>query len=348
MKDRFLHTSAPVRTSFRKKSKQPVPFDSHILRKLVTSYVYYQFQLLFAYKKVNSKSARSSSHSAGPNFPQALSFLLPNPPFSFSNEDKLSHLSRLRALKHSGASTWLTTIPTNSLTRLSNDHIACAVRLRLGLQPYTPLPHFCFACSNSRSSRHSAAFDKNPYHHLCCPKFAGTFLTMRHDRIKYIIAQYAREAGIPTIVEPKGLDPLSKKRVDLQLFTPSTGSSLLVDISIVHPTAPSYSSLASGRAADLRAQHKINKHHSASSSSPVLPVVIESYGGFHSSCYPLFARIREGLMTSLASSSSASVKYSEFLSSLSIALQSANSQAIIGGRQLNLHRAAFNIVSQAA
>ncbi len=53
-------------------------------------------------------------------------------------------------------------------------------------------------------------------------------------------------------------------------------------------------------------------------------------------------------MTSLAASSSASVKYSEFISSLSIALQSANSQAIIGGRQLNLHRAAFNIVSQAA
>jgi hypothetical protein len=50
-------------------------------------------------------------------------------------------------------------------------------------------------------------------------------------------------------------------------------------------------------------------------------------------------------MSSLASSASASVKYSEFLSSLSIALQSANSQAIIGARQLNLHRAAFDIVS---
>jgi hypothetical protein len=48
-------------------------------------------------------------------------------------------------------------------------------------------------------------------------------------------------------------------------------------------------------------------------------------------------------MSSVASSASASVKYSSFLSSLSIALQSANSQAIIGGRQLNLHRAAFNI-----
>jgi hypothetical protein len=32
-------------------------------------------------------------------------------------------------------------------------------------------------------------------------------------------------------------------------------------------------------------------------------------------------------------------------SSLSIALQSANSQAIIGGRQLNLHRAAVDGVS---
>ncbi len=50
-------------------------------------------------------------------------------------------------------------------------------------------------------------------------------------------------------------------------------------------------------------------------------------------------------MSSLASSASASVKYSEFLSSLSIALQSADSQAIIGGRQLNLHRAAVGIVS---
>jgi hypothetical protein len=54
----------------------------------------------------------------------------------------------------------------------------------------------------------------------------------------------------------------------------------------------------------------------------------------------MFAKILKGLMTS-----SAYVKYSEFLSSLSIALQSANSQAIIGARQLNLHRAAVDRVS---
>jgi hypothetical protein len=50
-------------------------------------------------------------------------------------------------------------------------------------------------------------------------------------------------------------------------------------------------------------------------------------------------------MTCLPYSASASVKSSEFLSSLLIALQSANSQAIIGSRQLNLHRAAVDRVS---
>ncbi len=58
---------------------------------------------------------------------------------------------------------------------------------------------------------------------------------------------------------------------------------------------------------------------------------------------PAFVRQNSLGLDELAAS--ASVKSSEFLSSLSIALQSANSKAIIGGRQLNLHRAAVNIVS---
>lgn len=69
-------------------------------------------------------------------------------------------------------------------------------------------------------------------------------LTERHDMIKNCIAAFASRAHIDVQVEPRKLDPNSRRRVDLKLFIENRTA--LVDVSFVHPTARSYFAAAMG------------------------------------------------------------------------------------------------------
>ena len=177
----------------------------------------------------------------------------------------------------------------------------------------------------------------NPYHHLCCKGLLSSLLTQRHDFVKNTIAAFAARTHIDVQVEPRKLDPNSRRRVDLKLFIEN--QTALVDVSFVHPTAPSHLAAAmadSNAPLNRRAQSKASHHQSAANAqqSNLFSFVVESFGALHTDCARLLLLITEAFLN-FASARATREFAEEFVNSLSIAIQRGNALAILGGHQKN-------------
>lgn len=323
----------------KSKSQDQWPFDSN---RLLRQFHLNQFRLRESFFKQRSNAP---SHLEIPESARKLNLhLIPDP---------ARQMIRLNSVAKPGSHLWLTALPMTPRMTISDSYFITAARLRLGLDPYSPLPKSCFICSNNaelpepqfRSPRMNSkassinALESNPYHHLCCRALLSTHLTARHDLIKHCIARFAKRALIDVAIEPRKLDPNSCRRVDLQLFIEN--QTALVDVSLVHPTAPSNVRLASSRSdpsasLNRRAQSKIQHHASAArfQHSKFIPFVVESFGGFHSDCFRLLQLIRSSF-ANFSSSRSTAEFHLEFLQSISVAIQRGNALALLKGCQLN-------------
>src|SRR6185437_10592717 len=101
---------------------------------------------------------------------------------------------------------------------------------RLGLPAQSNLPNLC-ACGFQLSQ------DNGHFH--SCRLRKRREVTVRHDRVVRTLASLFRRAGAMVHIEPRifGQDRL---RPDLDIILPA--QHLLVDVTIVHPSAPSYKS----------------------------------------------------------------------------------------------------------
>ncbi len=167
--------------------------------------------------------------------------------------------------------------------------------------------------------------------------------------IKNCIATFASRAHIDVQVEPRKLDPHSRRRVDLKLFIENRTA--LVDVSFVHPTARSY--IAAARAdpdapLNRRAQFKASHHRSAAiaQQSNMFSFILETFGGFHSDCLRLLTLITEAFL-GFASARATFAFFNEFLHSLAVTIQKGNALAILGGLQKNNSRIADRLVRAA-
>jgi hypothetical protein len=109
----------------------------------------------------------------------------------------------------------------------------------------------------------------------------GREITIRHNQVVAIIERFAKLAGAVVVVEPKGLFSETAKRPDLQIIL--NHKNYLLDVTIVHPTAPSnisHSQKLLGQA-DVAERLKINKYEELSQNQNAIfiPFVIETYGG---------------------------------------------------------------------
>ena len=155
--------------------------------------------------------------------------------------------------------------------------------------------------------------------------------------VKNCIAAFASRAHIDVQLEPRKLDPNSRRRVDLKLFIEN--QTALVDVSFVHPTAPSHIAAASAdpnAPLNRRAQSKLSHHQSAAEAqnSALFAFVLESFGALHPDCMRLIMVIADAFLN--FSSARATKEFlDEFVHSLSIAIQRGNAIAILGGLQKN-------------
>jgi hypothetical protein len=202
-------------------------------------------------------------------------------------EDKLLHdfyetcsvedRARLNSnqLKYTGL--WLI-VPISSPECCFTDvELSIALRLRMGLPPVPRerIPTVC-ECGSQIAN--------DLWHALSCVKLCRLSVTRRHDRLLKLFARFVRGSCSISVEQN---DP-SGKRPDacVQLYL----RSILMDVSITHPYAPSLrrtAASAPGRAAEVRATSKVNKYaeETRNASQQFLALVAETYGGYSNGGY---------------------------------------------------------------
>ena len=93
-----------------------------------------------------------------------------------------------------------------------NDTISMCCRVEHGLTP-VPKERMGAVCGYCKKrSAHS------PLHFITCQAARKAKMWIRHFQVVWLIASYARVAGIPLTVEPKHLQDKSNKRPDIDMF----------------------------------------------------------------------------------------------------------------------------------
>ena len=197
----------------------------------------------------------------------------------------------LQACKARGASLALTTAPHSSHLALSKQQVSINERLRLGLPPERYMPLQCH-CSHANGQ-----YPFDPWHSLSCLCEKGSSVTTRHDDVKYALAHWATKLGGRVKVEPRGLDrkgfddrlppPRARRRgggrgrapglaEDRQqgaeevkvggsgkvfdLFIWGLGQPIALDVTVVHPLAPSHVVQSAADPESVLEQAEAEKH----------------------------------------------------------------------------------------
>ena len=223
-------------------------------------------------------------------------------------------------LKYTGL--WLIVPISSPVSCLTDVELSIALRLRMGLSPAPRerMPTVC-ECGHQSINDH--------WHAFSCIKLRRLAVTWRHDRLLKLFAGFVR-GNCSIHVEQS--DP-SGKRPDacVHLYL----RSILTDVSITHPNAPSIrrnAASAPGRAAEIRATSKTNKYatEARNAGQEFLALVLETYGGYSKSALKLLKNIAmEGSNPLLGCSNPYAMSKSRFLRLASICLQRNNARIVV-------------------
>lgn len=247
-----------------------------------------------------------------------------------NSSSDLADKARIVACRVKRSGTWLTVFPASYDLTLLDTHYALAFRLRLGLPPQDDLPLTC---------KCGTLLAPDPNHFLSCKLFRRTIITTRHDLILHSLVTFIRATSAAVYVEPKFFgqnEGGGRLRPDAQVFLPSETSTL--DVSITHPSSPSYALQGSKSPlalAKLRESFKHSKYdgQAISERAKFYPFVMETFGGFGKEALAFIKKI------SILHSEHSSVQVhrnacsSRIIRTLSILLQRGNARAQMVGAQ---------------
>ena len=188
--------------------------------------------------------------------------------------DRADQFSRARLLASSQpeSGAWVSAVPVPSLgTQLSPDELRIAVALRTGSK--ICVPHQC-RCGK----------DVDEYgHHLLSCKFNKGRLP-RHAALNDIICRALKSAGIPSVLEPNGLNRGDGRKPDgITVTAFSRGKSLCWDATCVNTFGESSvneTATVVGQAAAIAENAKRNKYPDLVRRFQFEPVAIETSGVF--------------------------------------------------------------------
>ena len=179
--------------------------------------------------------------------------------------------ARLLAATKPHTAAWLQAIPVPSLgLHLGADTVRIAVALRLG----SPVcePHPCRLCHRQ--------VEQQGHHGLSCIKSAGRL--PRHGNPNDVVKRSLTSAGLPSILEPLGLDRGDGKRPDgLTLFPFKRGKALAWDATCVDTFASSSlikSAIEPGSASKSAELRKCAKYEAIADRYIFVPVAVETTG----------------------------------------------------------------------
>ena len=226
------------------------------------------------------------------------------------------------------AQKWKSVIPTCTAHTLSAPHYIVSARLNLRLRPYhTVLPPDCASCG----TKDAIALDS--WHHLSCNSHKRQQLNLRHDSVVHALYHHSDHSGAAACKEPQGLSTEDGRRPDLQIVLP--GASILTDVVVSHPLAPSHVSVASSKVlavAQQAAKRKQAKYKdvAATQHAHFIPFAVETTGGISQEAAQLIDQISLACKDHLTLPSHQS--YANIVhSSIAIAVQKGNALAIHAG-----------------
>ena len=170
---------------------------------------------------------------------------------------------------------WLNCVPNN----IDNDTLRIGVALRVELT--VCIPHRC-KCGTT--------VDTFGTHPLSCRFSAGRI--PRHSALSDVVRRGLSAAGIPSMLEPSGLDRGDGKRPDgITVYPYSRGRCLIWDATCVNTFASSNlirAALAAGSVADAAEVRKIAKCAELGRRFIFQPVAVETFGAMGKSTIQFF------------------------------------------------------------
>ena len=210
-------------------------------------------------------------------------------PLSESSAAKLleraDQVSRARLLAASSRESglWLHALPSPALgTLLDSESFRVSVALRVGA--FVCKPHTC---------RCGQAMDAKGLHGLSCKYSAGRH--PRHAALNDVVRRALQSAGVPSILEPVGVDRGDGKRPDgITVFPFANGRCLCWDATCTDTFAMSHlnsSAVSVGSAAGAAEESKRRKYASLAARFRFEPVAVETAGTFGGSTGSFIAEI---------------------------------------------------------
>jgi hypothetical protein len=245
-------------------------------------------------------------------------------------------VARLLSFSAPRASTWKTVVPSHKLHILADSHYRVSARFNLGLRPYrTVLPDTCASCGIAD------AIKRDPWHHLSCNNHKRQEITLRHDTIVQALYHHAHYSGAAAATEPSGLSTEDGRRPDLHIVMP--GRSVLTDVVVSHPLAPSHLSAASTKPLTTANQAALRKHNkykqlAGAQQSHFFPFSVETTGGMTEDAEELVHQLSLSCKDHLTLPSSRPFAHS-IRSSIAIAIQRGNAITIQAGFSRAIMRA---------
>ena len=181
------------------------------------------------------------------------------------------HRARFLASCQSHTAAWLQALPVASLGLLLDPE---TVRIAIALRLEAPVcePHACRLCGRQ--------VKRLGHHALSCQKSAGRF--PRHGHINDLVKRSLSAAGIPSVLEPVGLDRGDGRRPDgLTTFPFSSGKCLAWDATCTDTFGESVviaSAVEPGAAARAAETRKIKRYTSLSTQYIFAPLAVETTG----------------------------------------------------------------------
>lgn len=208
------------------------------------------------------------------------------------------------------AGAWLSAIPSESGLTLPDSLMRIALCLFLGV-PLRPDIKECPCCQKEVSGA-----DFNVHILKCVSQFANY---VRHDAIKYCIAELARQARIPVTIEKRPFEGTNRRPDAILHGLGENSKDVAIDFSAADPFAiDNKEDDPPLKAGEAREKVKNRKYLSITGDSLIFrPVVIETYGGITEDSLrhvikPLINRIDDFVALNWAASSARVYWYERF------------------------------------
>jgi hypothetical protein len=241
---------------------------------------------------------------------------------SCSVQDKVIQ-ARLKSLRSKYAGRYQLVSPEDDTLTLSDADFIFQAKLDLGISPVLNLPSKCVCGTPMANDSY------NSQHWRDCIKTCSRAVRLCHDRLKTLLALFAREALIPTHMEPFNLQAKHQKRPDLELMF--SDGPVLVDVATTNPIAASHRHGAAKTHLDAAKKKELlkSKHYAKltqDEAATFYPFVLETFGAIAPKSLALLTRIHKQ-----ATDNGVSVSLSSMVNRLAIALAKGNALIIRQG-----------------